>query len=344
MLVTGVLAAVFEAGEPDGELPVSLSPGDADGGGRLHGDHLGSASWRRIGAVTALTERTFTGQALDSRTGLMYYRARWYDPRLGRFIQADTVVPGAGNPQALNRYAYVVNNPLRYTDPSGHYTDDEIQQYLKNMYGEKWGAYWTAWSSDDVFMEMLHLADDGDALFAPSVSWLGAGVFGSASGAFSFLSDQELTQFQGYGPYLLLDDNGQVKIDGAASVEAHPIDFDSKRDDVLVQPLYQYTDDGPQYTGLYRQVSYSRSGYHIDALAGDSVPGIVGVGYSLVELAAEDALCPVCGPVILAVSAVTWVNNLVVLDYSLREEILDTRTFIEPADPCLYSPCWYAAP
>gem|GEM_PF-5715713 len=36
----------------------------------LHGDHLGSASWRRIGAVTALTERTFTGQALDSRTGL----------------------------------------------------------------------------------------------------------------------------------------------------------------------------------------------------------------------------------------------------------------------------------
>ncbi len=71
--------------------------------------------------VTALTERTFTGQALDSRTGLMYYRARWYDPRLGRFIQADTVVPGAGNPQALNRYAYVVGNPVRYNDPSGHW-------------------------------------------------------------------------------------------------------------------------------------------------------------------------------------------------------------------------------
>jgi hypothetical protein len=36
-------------------------------------------------------------------------------------VQADTVVPEAGNPQALNRYSYVNNNPLRYTDPSGHY-------------------------------------------------------------------------------------------------------------------------------------------------------------------------------------------------------------------------------
>jgi len=49
------------------------------------------------------------------------YGARFYDPLLGRFISADTVVPGAGNPQALNRYAYVLNNPLRYTDPSGHW-------------------------------------------------------------------------------------------------------------------------------------------------------------------------------------------------------------------------------
>ena len=92
-----------------------------------------------VGAVTALTERTFTGQALDSRTGLMYYRARWYDPRLGRFLQADTVVPGAGNPQALNRYGYVLNNPLRYTDPSGHaicIDDDECTQVTHPISGE----------------------------------------------------------------------------------------------------------------------------------------------------------------------------------------------------------------
>ena len=38
---------------------------------------------------------------------------------MGRFLQADTIVPGAGNPQALNRYSYVLGNPLRYIDPSG---------------------------------------------------------------------------------------------------------------------------------------------------------------------------------------------------------------------------------
>ncbi len=52
--------------------------------------------------------------------GLMNYNARWYDPALGRFVQADTLIPQPGNPQAWDRYAYVENNPLRYTDPSGH--------------------------------------------------------------------------------------------------------------------------------------------------------------------------------------------------------------------------------
>ncbi|HHS96770.1 MAG TPA: RHS repeat-associated core domain-containing protein [Chloroflexi bacterium] len=63
---------------------------------------------------------TFTGQPLDPDAGLMYYQARWYDPRLGRFVQADTVVPRAGEPQALNRYAYALNSPLKHIDSNGH--------------------------------------------------------------------------------------------------------------------------------------------------------------------------------------------------------------------------------
>jgi len=45
---------------------------------------------------------------------------RWYDAQLGRWISADSIVPGFANPQNLNRYAYVGNNPILYTDPSGH--------------------------------------------------------------------------------------------------------------------------------------------------------------------------------------------------------------------------------
>ena len=46
--------------------------------------------------------------------------ARWVDPALSRWLSADTLVPEPGKPQALNRYAYVTNNPINATDPSGH--------------------------------------------------------------------------------------------------------------------------------------------------------------------------------------------------------------------------------
>jgi len=78
-----------------------------------------------------LTKYTFTGQysymddpsttSVTEGFGLIYYNTRWYDPALGRFAQADSLIPGAGNPQAWDRYAYANNNPVKYVDPSGHY-------------------------------------------------------------------------------------------------------------------------------------------------------------------------------------------------------------------------------
>ncbi len=62
----------------------------------------------------------FTGQQYDIETGLYYYRARYYNPILGRFIQPDTVVQDRLDLQSWNRYAYVRNNPLKYVDPTGH--------------------------------------------------------------------------------------------------------------------------------------------------------------------------------------------------------------------------------
>ena len=64
--------------------------------------------------------RRFTGQVFDAESGLYYYNARYYDPELGRFIQPDDRLPDMSNPQSYNRYSYVMNNPLRYNDPSGH--------------------------------------------------------------------------------------------------------------------------------------------------------------------------------------------------------------------------------
>lgn len=69
---------------------------------------------------TTPTSYRFTGQREDATIGLYFYNARYYDPVLGRFIQADTIVPEPGNPQALNRYSYAGNRPTVAVDPTGH--------------------------------------------------------------------------------------------------------------------------------------------------------------------------------------------------------------------------------
>lgn len=106
-----------------------------------HVDHLGSSSvitngtgarvetitYYPYGEVRTDTPGTpvnvpykYTGQERDGSTGLYYYEARYYDPTLARFISADTIIPSMLDPQALNRYTYAMNNPMYYTDPSGH--------------------------------------------------------------------------------------------------------------------------------------------------------------------------------------------------------------------------------
>jgi RHS repeat-associated protein len=69
---------------------------------------------------TTPTTYHFTGQRLESGIGLYYYGARWYDPYLNRWIQPDDIILDIDNPQDLDRFAYIRNNPTRYIDPSGH--------------------------------------------------------------------------------------------------------------------------------------------------------------------------------------------------------------------------------
>jgi RHS repeat-associated protein len=73
------------------------------------------------GPYPNITHYRFTGQELDVESGLYNYNARLYDPVIGRFISADVIVPNPFDPQDLNRYTYVRNNPLIYVDPSGHH-------------------------------------------------------------------------------------------------------------------------------------------------------------------------------------------------------------------------------
>jgi len=100
------------------------------------GDHLGSVTVLAQGGSVAgatrylpygairletgvwPTDRRFTGQRWEASLGLYDYRARFYDPTLGRFLQPDPLVPEPGNPQALNRYAYVYSNRCATPTPA----------------------------------------------------------------------------------------------------------------------------------------------------------------------------------------------------------------------------------
>jgi RHS repeat-associated protein len=57
---------------------------------------------------------------LEDDIGLYYYGARWYDPSIMRFVQPDTEIPQSQDPQVLDRSIYAGNNPIKYTDQSGH--------------------------------------------------------------------------------------------------------------------------------------------------------------------------------------------------------------------------------
>jgi RHS repeat-associated protein len=73
-----------------------------------------------IGTPVTQTDFGYTFQRNLPDIGLMDYKARLYDANIGRFIQADSIVPGASRPEAWNRFSNVSNNPILANDPSGH--------------------------------------------------------------------------------------------------------------------------------------------------------------------------------------------------------------------------------
>jgi RHS repeat-associated protein len=68
----------------------------------------------------------FTGEPYDPNVGFQYHRARWMDPRLGRFLGMDPWEGNAFDPPSLHRYLYVADNPVSGRDPSGKFSVVEL--------------------------------------------------------------------------------------------------------------------------------------------------------------------------------------------------------------------------
>ena len=92
----------------------------------------GRATTQGYSAVDNVRQK-FDGYERDAETNLDYAQARYYASAAGRFTSVDPLAASARltNPQSFNRYSYALNNPLRYTDPSGMDTDDcDYNNYL----------------------------------------------------------------------------------------------------------------------------------------------------------------------------------------------------------------------
>ncbi|HAS6975644.1 RHS repeat-associated core domain-containing protein [Vibrio cyclitrophicus] len=181
----------------DGELVAYLVDGTVY---HVHNDHLGTpqaltdetgatvwkASYSPFGKATVTTEQIkfnlrFPGQYYDAETGLHYNWHRYYDPNTGMYITSDPIGLAGG----INTYAYALNNPAIYTDPTGLWVP-QIIGAMVNIGFEGYRQYQTG--SFDA--GRLLVAGATGALGGFGSTFVRALVFGSASGAIGGVYNQ----------------------------------------------------------------------------------------------------------------------------------------------------------
>ncbi|ONK25449.1 hypothetical protein BVE84_08270 [Streptococcus azizii] len=119
------------------------------------GQSVASSKYQLYGATQSSTDETgdpyvYNGEARDS-TGMDYLRARYYDSQAGTFLTEDSYQGELDDPLSQNRYSYVHNNPVNYTDPSGHFWKS-IKRAASNAWNGVKRAAGNAWNATKEFV------------------------------------------------------------------------------------------------------------------------------------------------------------------------------------------------
>ncbi|VVH58451.1 Rhs-family protein, partial [uncultured Gammaproteobacteria bacterium] len=140
--------------------------------------------------IPALTNRGFTGHEHIDEMGFIHMNGRVYDPQIGRFLSADPHIQDPYNTQSYNRYSYVMNNPLKYTDPSGYWWNP-FKAAAKAV-AKAWRSTWRSVKKYGRVIIAAVIAYYTGGLVASSAwanctvvgsSWVGTAVAGAAGGA-----------------------------------------------------------------------------------------------------------------------------------------------------------------
>ena len=86
-----------------------------------------------IANLSPVGDHGYTGHEMLDNVGLIHMNGRVYDPEIGRFLSADPFIQAPDNLQSFNRYSYVHNNPLSYTDPSGYFLKKLLTEISRGM-------------------------------------------------------------------------------------------------------------------------------------------------------------------------------------------------------------------
>ena len=103
------------------------------------GQRRNAADWQALSSLslmsfdTSMTRRGYTGHEMVDTVGIIHMNGRIYDPKLGRFMQADPIIQFPHYSQSHNRYSYVLNNPLAYTDPSGYFIGKLFKKVFRGL-------------------------------------------------------------------------------------------------------------------------------------------------------------------------------------------------------------------
>jgi RHS repeat-associated protein len=212
--------------------PGTLDPGydavryyhtDALGSVRVVTDAAGSVFARfdftpfgeEVNPVSSSEGRRFTGQERESETGLDYFGARYYASQSGRMTTVDPVLDldqALLDPQRWNRYAYSLNNPLKFTDPDGRSPKLAIMA-LK--------AGHALYKGYDIYSTVAGIVDAGGTVVSPDATageraWAGVQLAGELSGVTDLLK-------AGRGVFNAIDD-GTSAITRAGKAYHHTLD------------------------------------------------------------------------------------------------------------------------
>ena len=119
---------------------------------------------------------------------------RMYDPVMGRILSPDIFVQAPGYTQSYNRYSYCMNNPLRYTDPSGWYAATDINTVINELWNTQYGGSWTPGSG-----AVPYTASEGFGYFAAyneANGWAAGSSMGSSLSNY-FVSDASVVSALG---------------------------------------------------------------------------------------------------------------------------------------------------